>query len=74
MPPAADATAAGAGVAGGRGSCEISMVDPDGANLAGSAAVVRLIASLTGMPLSRSCDGADVVGDAALAFASVPDV
>jgi hypothetical protein len=73
VPPAAGAAAAGADdVAGGRGNWEISIVDPDGANLAGSAAAARLVASLTGMPLSRSCEDAEPLGEVALAAASVP--
>ena len=74
MPPAAGAAVAGAGVAAGRGSCEISMAAPDGTNLTGSAPAELLVASLTGIPLSRSCEDAGVPTDAALAVASVPEL
>jgi hypothetical protein len=40
--------------------------------LAGSLPVALPLASLTGIPLSRSCPDAEAVGDAALAVASVP--
>jgi hypothetical protein len=74
VPTAAGAAAAGAGVAAGRGNWEISLADPEGVNLAGSVPAELPVASLTGMPLSRSCEDAEVAGDAALAVASVPVV
>lgn len=50
------------------------MAAPEGANLAGSAPAALPVASLTGMPLSRSGEGAEAVADAALAVAPVPEV
>ena len=66
MPLVAGVIVAGAGVPIGLGSCEISTAEPEGTNLAGSLPVALLVASLTGMPLSRSCPDAAVLGDAAL--------
>lgn len=71
MPLVAGVLVAGVGVPIGLGSCEISTVEPEGTNLAGSFPVALLVASLTGMPLSRSCPDAAVVGVAALAVGFV---
>ena len=65
--PAATGTAvAGAGVSIGLGNCEISMAEPEGTNLAGSLPVALPVASLTGIPLSRSGPDAEAVAAAAV--------
>lgn len=72
MPAATGTAATGAGVAIGLGNCEISTAEPAGTNLAGSLAAALLVASLTGIPLSRSCPDAAAVAGAALLAESVP--
>ena len=66
MPAATGTAVAGAGAAIGLGNCEISMAEPEGTNLAGSLSAVPLVASLTGIPLSRSCPDAEAVAAAAV--------